>query len=189
MNLNAPSWDHLYEQAASQAGYFTTTQAAEAGFSSPLLHKYLARGKVARMRRGVYRLVHFPASEDEDLVVLWLWSERQGIFSHETALVRHELSNLLPHEVEMTVPRAWSRRRLRVPVGLRLHYSDLVPSDHAWHGPVPITNPARAVNECAAAGVSPEFIEQAIRQGLDRGIFTERDIAHAQKVVDAQVNS
>ena len=81
-----PSWDALYALAVGQVGHFTTAQAAEAGYSSPLLHKYLANGKVLRVRRGVYRLVHFPASEDEDLVVCWLWSDRQGVFSHETAL-------------------------------------------------------------------------------------------------------
>lgn len=69
---------------------------------------------------------HFPAGDDEDLVVLWLWSDREGVFSHETALVRHELSDLLPHEAEMTVPIAWTRRRLRVPRGLRLYYAEIL---------------------------------------------------------------
>ncbi len=179
MSAQPPSWDTLYALAVAQAGYFTTAQAAEAGYSLPLLHKYLANGKVVRVRRGIYRLVHFPSGEDEDLVVCWLWSERQGVFSHETALVRHELSDLLPHELEMTVPATWSRRRLRVPEGLRLHFDDLRPEDRAWHGAVPITAPARTVRDCAAAGVSPEFIEQAVEQGLARGLFSVNDVASA----------
>jgi CheY-like chemotaxis protein len=31
------------------------------------------------------RLVHFPAGEHEDLNAVWLWTERVGLFSHETA--------------------------------------------------------------------------------------------------------
>ena len=179
MATTSPSWDALYATAAAQAGHFTTAQAAEAGYSSPLLHKHLKAGRITRVRRGIYRLVHFPASDEEGLVVLWLWSDQQGVVSHETALSRHELSDVLPHEVEMTLPAAWSQRRLRVPEGLRLHYADLADQERSWHGPVPITTPARTVNDCAAAGVSPEFVEQAIEQGLARGLFARADVRPA----------
>ncbi len=84
-NRKGPSWDELSAVASTQGGYFTTAQAAQTGYSPPLLHKYLANWKIARTRRGVYRLVHFPSSEHEDLIVLWLWAEQQGVFSHETA--------------------------------------------------------------------------------------------------------
>lgn len=184
MSISRPSWHHLYEQAASQAGHFTTRQAAKAGYSPPLLHKYVANGKIGRVRRGVYRLVHFPASEDEDLVVYWLWSGQEGVFSHETALVRHGLSDLLPHQVEMTVPLAWRRRRLRIPKGLHLHYADVPPADRGWHGAVPMTRAARTVLDCASANVSPEFIEQAIRQGVQRGLFGAGEVAGAADSVE-----
>lgn len=176
MTIKGPSWDRLYEQAAGQAGYFTTAQATTAGYSSPLLQKYLANGKIFRERRGIYRLVHFPSSDDEDLVVFWLWSDRQGVFSHETALVRHQLSDLLPHEVELTLPVSWKRRRLRVPAGLRLHYADLPLQDRGWYGPVPITTALRTLRDCAAVHVSPEFLKQATQQGLARGLFTADDL-------------
>ncbi|MBW2256391.1 MAG: type IV toxin-antitoxin system AbiEi family antitoxin domain-containing protein [Deltaproteobacteria bacterium] len=185
MTTSGPSWDHLYERAVAQAGYFSTAQAAEAGYSPPLLHKYLQNGRIIRIRRGVYRLVHFPSGDDEDLVVHWLWSNQEGVFSHETALARHELSDLLPQDFEMTVPAAWRRRRLRVPDGLRLHYADLPDEDRAWHGPVPITTPARTVNDCARAGVSPEFLEQAFQQGLERGLFDEDEVDAARRAVVA----
>jgi len=37
------------------------------------------------LRRGIHRLVYFPAGQHEDLVALWLWSEQAGVFSHDTA--------------------------------------------------------------------------------------------------------
>src|ERR1700722_20609647 len=91
-----PDRDRLYEIAAAQEGLFTTQQAAEAGSSPQLLLHHLSSGTAVRVRRGIYRLVHFPAGEHEDLVSAWLWSEQMGVFSHETALSLHRLSYVLP---------------------------------------------------------------------------------------------
>src|SRR3954468_5580521 len=107
-----PSWDKLYELAAAQGGYFARSQANAAGYSDPLLHYYVTRRRLERTARGLFRLVHFPPSDDEDLVAAWLWSGRQGVFSHETALRLHLLSDVLPSEKHLTVPLAWRRRRL-----------------------------------------------------------------------------
>jgi predicted transcriptional regulator of viral defense system len=62
MTLDAkrPNWDRLFETAAGQSGCVTTKQAAEAGYSTHLLRKHIHAGRVARARRGIYRLVHFP---------------------------------------------------------------------------------------------------------------------------------
>ncbi len=104
---SAPNWDRLFESAVGQDGHFTTKQAEEAGYSPQLLAKYLKNGRVFRVRRGVYRIVHFPAGEHEDLATLWLWSEKAGVFSHETALMLHQLSDALPRKVNLTLPAAW----------------------------------------------------------------------------------
>ena len=94
----SPSWEDLYRLAEGQHGYFTIEQARSTGFSRHLLYHHIKAGRVARaVVRGVYRLVHFPASEHEHLVVVWLWSKSQGVFGHETALLLHELSDVLPH--------------------------------------------------------------------------------------------
>ncbi|MFT5460381.1 MAG: hypothetical protein ACI9K2_006900, partial [Myxococcota bacterium] len=67
----------------------------------------------------------------------------------------------------------------QVPEGLSLWFADLPDSDRTWHGPVPITTPARTVNDSAAAAVSPEFVHQAIEAGLRRGLFTRDDVTPA----------
>jgi len=82
-----------------------------------------------RVRRGVYRLVHFPAGDYEDLTTVWLWSEHMGVFSHQTALALHDLSDVLPSQVHLTLPNTWRSRRLRVPEGVVLHYGDVADSD------------------------------------------------------------
>jgi predicted transcriptional regulator of viral defense system len=176
----APTWDQLYGAAASQEGLFSTQQAAEAGYSPQLLAKYLANGRVQRVRRGVYRLVHFPAGEHEDLVAVWLWSDRQGLFSHETALALHELSDVLPSRVHVTVPAAWRRRRLRVPAGVVLHHGDVAPDERAWVGSVPITSPVRTIADCAVAHLSPEVLDKAVSDALRRGLASRDELAAAR---------
>src|SRR5436305_14351000 len=110
-----PDWDRLYETALAQEGHFTTQQALDAGYSSQLLVKYLNSGKIIRMRRTVYRLKHFPPGQQEALVALWLWSDRAGIFSHETALMLHALSDVLPAPAHLTVPAECRRGPVPLP--------------------------------------------------------------------------
>jgi predicted transcriptional regulator of viral defense system len=177
----APSWDRLFEIAVAQEGHFTTKQAAEAGYSPQLLLKYLKNGRVTRVRRGVYRIVHFPAGEHEDLTTIWLWSEGAGVFSHETALMLHQLSDALPHKAHLTLPSHWAKRRLRVPKGVVLHHADVPKHERVYVGPVPVTNAFRTLSDCVADHVSPEFIEAGIRQASARGLISKQDVSKIRK--------
>ncbi|HEX8823010.1 MAG TPA: type IV toxin-antitoxin system AbiEi family antitoxin domain-containing protein [Archangium sp.] len=167
---NPPDWERLYEVAAGQGGYVTTRQAQEAGYSLPLLTHHVKQGRLERARRGVYRLAHYPAGEHEDLIILWLWSQQAGVFSHETALCLHHLSDALPAVHHFTLPAAWARRRLRVPRGVRLYFADVAGADLVWVGGVPVTSPLRTLVDCATSAVLPEFIHSAYRQIQQRGL-------------------
>ncbi|MBL4848587.1 MAG: type IV toxin-antitoxin system AbiEi family antitoxin domain-containing protein [Planctomycetes bacterium] len=179
-----PDWDRLYEIAAGQAGLFTLRQAAEAGYSPQLLVHHGRGGRVARVRRGIYRIVHFPAGESQELVEVWLWSERAGVFSHETALALLELSDVLPASLHLTLPLSWKRRRLRVPEGVAVHHADIPGEERTWFDAVPITTPARALNDCAIAGLSPELLKQGAQQALRRGLVARSDLGHVEAVLE-----
>lgn len=176
-----PVWDLLYETAAGQGGYFTTQQAAKAGYSVQLLKKHIAAGRLTRVRRGVYRVVHFPAGEHEDLVELWLWSEQAGVFSHETALALHDLSDALPSRAHLTIPAKWQDRRLRVPGSVALHFADVAKRDRAWIGPVPVTSTMRTIADCIEASVQPDLIRQALMQAVSRGMIGSSEAASLRK--------
>ena len=173
-----PRWDRLYEVAAPQAGYLTLAQATAAGYSPPLIDHHIKARRLERVGRGILRLVQFPPGDNEDLVRLWLWSGQKGIFSHDTALMLHELADALPAKTHMTVPEAWQRRRLRVPRGLVLHHHDVRDRDTSWHGPVPVTGPLRTVVDATLEG-NPELAEQAARQGVHRRLFSREDLRRA----------
>lgn len=173
---SAPDWDRLFEVASEQAGYVTNRQAVAAGYSLPLLQFYVQKGRLERAQRGILRLVHYPPGDNEDLVPLWLWSEQKGTFSHETALMLHDLSDALPGKRHMTVPSAWSKRRFRLPKGLVLHFADLPEAAITWLGPVPLTTPLRTVVDCASANVADDLVRQAVQQGVRRGLFERAEV-------------
>jgi predicted transcriptional regulator of viral defense system len=178
-----PDWDRLFETAVAQSGLFTTHQAAKAGYSPQLLVHYVRIGRAVRVRRGVYRLVHFPAGEHEDLIAIWLWSERVGVFSHQTALMLHGLSDVLPAQVHLTLPTGWRRRRFRVPAGVVLHHDDVPPEQRGWFGAIPVTAPERTLNDCARQGLSPELLREATQQALRRGLVNKADLPDVKQAL------
>ena len=165
-----PDWDRLYEIAIAQDAHFTTRQAAAAGYSPQLLAKYLKNGRIRRLRRGIYRIVHCPAAEHEDLAVFWLWSELAGVFSHETALALHGFSDVLPAGVHMTLPARWKQRRVRVPRGLVLHHADVGEDERVWVGAVPVTSARRTLIDCAVDSVAPDLVRDAFGDAVNRGL-------------------
>lgn len=185
METRPPDWDLLFETANAQQGYFTTKQAAEAGYSSPLLFKHVRAGRMVRLRRGLYRLVHFPAGEHDELVTAWLWSERVGVVSHQTALALHGLSDVLPVNVHLSLPRAWRDRRFRVPSGIVLHHADVPADDRSWFGAVPITNPRRSLNDCARESLSPDLLRQAAQGAIRRGLVVRGDLGDVEESLRA----
>lgn len=174
-----PDWTSLFALAAAQDGHFTTAQAAEAGYSRPLLDHHVKAGRFQRIQRGIYRLRDFPFADHEDLVVAWLWSDQQGVVSHETALLLHGLSDVLPARVDLTVTESWRARRLKVPGIVRLHFAAIPDADRAWSGPVPVTTPLRTLADCVEDHVQPDLVDQGVRDGLRRGLFTESELREA----------
>ncbi len=180
----SPDWDRLFESAAAQDGLFTTQQAASAGYSPQLLAHHLAAGRMVRVQRGIYRIVHFPAAEHEDLAAVWLWSRHVGVFSHQTALALHDLSGVLPSQVHLTLPAPWKKRRVRVPDGVALHYGDVIERERRWFGPVPATAPLRTLEDCAAEHLPPDLLRGAALDALDRGLVARDELAAVESALE-----
>lgn len=167
--------DLLFELSRDQGGFFTTQQAGDIGITTPYLNFYLRAGHILRAGRGVYRLARFPSGDQEDLIPLWLATARDGVFSHETALALHQLSDALPSRVHISLPPSWRRRKL--PDGIERHYTGLAATEVWWVGAVPVTAPLRTLEDCAVAHVAPELVRQALRQAQARGMLREAEAA------------
>ena len=163
-----PDYDSLYETAESQAGYFTARQAQKHGFSWERLSDNVKHGRFLRLFRGIYRLRHFPSSAHEDLFVAWLRTGTHSVISHESALTLYNLSDALPGEVHVIVPRQASRRR----PGLRLHTNALRPEEITNRQGLPTTTAARTIADVATSGLAEELVVQAVQEALQRGLTT-----------------
>ncbi len=179
-----PSYDRLFEVATRQAGLFTTRQAAESGYSAQLLIHHVKAGNVRRVQRGIYRLVYFPASEHEELVLAWLWSEKVGVVSHESALSLHGLTDERPARVHLTVPSDWQRRRAREPECVVLHFEDVPPHHRTSVGSIPVTTAARTIAQCWRLSLDQE--QSACDEALRRGLASESDLATIVRRIHAR---
>lgn len=175
--------DQLYQVAEQQAGYFTAGQAESTGIDrSTLRHHARPGGRFERVRRGLYRLRHFPSSPHEHVVAAWLPLKATGaVVSHESALELYGLSDVIPSAVHVSVPR--TKRGVRPRSGVRIHTIEgqLGTDDLRTIDGVPVTSPERTLVDALEDGSPPEQIELAVRQAVDRGLTTPRRLREMVK--------
>ncbi len=178
--------DALFEIAEGQQGYFTTKQAADAGYQLGSQAHHAKSGNWIRVERGIYRLARFPSSSEEQLVIYSCWSrnragDREGVYSHQTALSIHELSDVNPSKLHMTVPSAF-RRSARVPKILVLHRANLDEKDVELRQGFSVTRPLRAIADLAETeSVSRGIVKQALTEGRQRGLITDREMSELRR--------
>jgi len=171
----------LFATAVEQGGYFTAKQAKEAGYDYSHLDYHVAAGNFVRRDHGLYRLANLPPSEHDDFIRLSLWSrnrldEPQAVISHESALVLHDLSELLPTQTHLTVPAGF---RKPAPEGCVLHKAALVPPDvEEWQG-MRITTPLRTLLDVARGDISQEQLDKAVGDALRNGLVRRSKLLSA----------
>jgi predicted transcriptional regulator of viral defense system len=181
MNDTTTNPDHskLFGIASEQAGYFTTAQAHDAGFSSPLIRHHVRTGRFTHVARGLYRLRDYPSTPREEVLAAWLRLAPKAVVSHESALDILGLSDVIPDAIHMTVPRTF--RKVTSLPGVTVHTtirpvrrSDIVNRDG-----VRLTNAARTIADVAEAGMAPDQVERAVRSAIERGFATRRQLRTA----------
>jgi predicted transcriptional regulator of viral defense system len=169
---NKESARTLFSTALGQGGYFTSRQALEAGYGYPHLEYHVGAGNFERVDHGLYRLTTIPPGEHDDLRRLALWSRNQkglpqAVVSHETALVLHELGELLPSTIHLTVPASF---RKSPPRGCVLHKGVLSPSEIEEREGFRVTAPLRTLLDVSLGEVSMEQLEKAVAEAIARGL-------------------
>lgn len=174
--------DALFAVAEGQQGYFTSKQATNAGYQLGSQAHHVKSGNWTRVERGIYRLTRFPQSSEEQLVIYALWSRNregrpEGVYSHQTALSIHELSDANPAKLHMTVPAAF-RRTAKPPNVLVLHRSNLNPKDIELRQGFAVTRPLRTIADLAVAeSTARDLVQQALMEGRRSGVITAREIS------------
>lgn len=176
----------LFTIAESQQGYFTTRQAKTCGYKDNT-HSYHTRsGDWIRVYRGIYRLAKFPHTERPDLMIWTLWSSNrkgkiEGIYSHQTALAIHHLSDVMPHKLHMTIPLSFRRNSPTPPV-LILHSNNLQKDEIMALDGYFVTTPFRTILDIIEdMSISHDLIIQAISNAYQNGLLTRAMIKRLLK--------
>jgi predicted transcriptional regulator of viral defense system len=170
-----PDMYGLQALALGQGGYFDRGDAQAHGVSDRLLHHYIHTGRFERVFPGVYRLTIAPLSPRDDLLQAWVWSSYRGAISHESALALFGLSDVLPSQVQVTVPPSFRRHTDRFDV----YHAELAEADTLPYEGLRVTTPARSIADAAATGTGPEQIHLAVAQALARGLASPAQLRAA----------
>lgn len=173
--MTSPDHNSLYQVAESHGGYFTAKEARGVGFSRDLLTHHTKGGLFERVAHGVYRLKRFPASPYEDLFIALLRTGPRSVISHGSALTLYELTDALPTQVHVTIPRTASRRRS----GIRLHTKAIESAEVTNREGLAVTTVSRTIADVASAGLAEEFVRQAIQEAIDRGLTSPAELRRA----------
>lgn len=184
--------DHLFAIAQGQNGFFTAKQAEAAGFQRRNHSYHVRAGNWAREGRGIFRLKHFPVSDEADLVVWSLWSRDRsdqpaGVYSHETALRIYDLSDLMPAKLHITVPKTF-RRSAPVPAVLVLHRENLDTTEVEEREGYKVTRPIKTILDLINAGTLPEeTVRSAFADAVQKGLITQSEIAQNQDALSGVI--
>ncbi len=177
----------LFKTADAQMGYFTSQQAEKAGISNKNHAYHVKVGHWKRIMRGIYRLNNYPLSDNEELMVWFLWSKNredtpQGVFSHETALDIYNLTDINPPHIHMIVPREFKRLN-PIPKVIKLHRNILKKSEIKSYLGMKITTPVKTLQDLAKKGsLSQEFLSQAVNEAVKKGLVTKSQISKNPKL-------
>lgn len=167
--LKKPDFDKLYQIAEQQVGLFSAKQAKTAGYSLERLADLTKRGKFERLRRGIYRLTHFPSSSRyEHIFLALLQAGPESVLSHDSVLAMNELSDVIPSGVHVIVPRSASRAKL----GLNIHTNKLLDDEITTVGGIRTTTIERAIADAIETGMAHQLAKQAIQQAIQRDLIT-----------------
>lgn len=169
--------------AAEQQGFIRSREVRELGIDPRRLNDYARRGLAEHVGRGLYRIDLVPRGDLDEFAQAAAWPDGRGTLSAETALDLHELCDVNPDHIDITVPRAYRTHR-DVPARYHLHRADLADEDRTWMRGVPIVTPARAIADAIEIGLRPSLIEQAIDTAAHQALITSNVEARLRTLAD-----
>lgn len=101
--------DRILQMAHDKNGIVTSTEVTNAGISRAHLTGLVDKGLLERVERGVYILPNVFEDEMFNLQTKF----KRGIFSHETALFIHNLTDRTPIKFSMTFPVGYNTKSLQ----------------------------------------------------------------------------
>jgi len=166
--------EELFAIAEEHDGLLTSKEARATCIQDSVLVRLAQRGRLERMTRGVYRIVHYAADRLAQYREAVLWAKAsQGpqriALSHETALLLYGISDANSSRVNLTVPTS-ARLRRKCPEWVAIHRANLPSQDIGEHERMPITTVSRSIMDVLLAthriDVARQSVSNAVREAL-----------------------
>jgi hypothetical protein len=175
----------LFQLAIEQGGYFTAAQARKIGYTYQAQTHNANAGNWLRIGRGLFRLAEWVPELHDDLIRWTLWSRSVAVVSHETALGVHGVGELESPYVHLTVPTGFTMANPAV----TLHYADLSDGDILRRAGFAVTTLIRSLIDVAGVSADDDQLGRAIREALERGSFTLRQLRARAEELDGHAAS
>lgn len=158
--------------ALRQLGLFTRAQAVGAGADHNVVARRKAAGSWIEVLPGIYRLSAYPRSWEQTLFEGVLYIGRGAVVSHLAAAALYGFDGVPPRpDPHISVP---TRCQKRLPPTHTLHVaSDLLRSDRAKIGPIPLTVPARTVVDLAGVIEDADTLELIYESARTKGFLDD----------------
>lgn len=170
-------WNEVMDAAVGNGGYVTPSLV---DIPAVELRKMVARGTLDSAGHGVYRVPALPFDRHDEFILARFWAAGRGVISHDSALLVHELCDINPTAVHLTIPTSY---RISRAGGERyeVHRADLSDSETTRIDAVVLTSIPRTLAD--AVGLAPDYlVRQAIDTAARRGAITP---AECNQLVDA----
>jgi predicted transcriptional regulator of viral defense system len=110
--------DLVIELLKENKGILTSSEAKESGVDYKTLQRMYRSGEIEKLGRGLYT----DPEQIEDEYFLTQYICKKGIFSHETALYFHDLTDRIPFQLMITIPSGYNTRLLKDKETYRFFY-------------------------------------------------------------------
>jgi predicted transcriptional regulator of viral defense system len=173
-------WQKALEIALDQHGLVTFENIVALGSDPALLRAWNKRGLVEKVGHGIYRFLHVPSTPMQSYMLATLWPSGRGVLSHDTALELHELCDINPDKIHLTLPPQYRPRR-RGGENYVVHWGRLADEDLSWHEGVRIVTPAVAISQAMDCAVPSQLVSQSLEVAAKLGLIPHDKLAELRK--------
>lgn len=177
----------LADLAEAQEGLVTTRQAEAHAVPRRDLSRLVQAGGYEHIGHGVYRVAGVPRPRLLELRVAWLQlapgtsvdqrTASDGVVSHTSAALVHDVGLLDPRTHEFTVPGPRRLRSRRDDVVI--HSAPLPDNDATWHDGLLVTTPRRTVADLASARTDGDHLAGVVSDILSARLARRDHLAAA----------
>ncbi|MBK5254164.1 MAG: abortive infection protein [Peptostreptococcaceae bacterium] len=113
------TWEKLQKIAEESGGIIKTAQVENEGIGRTALKKYVDESMLVRESQGIYTVNNNMIDEYKLLQA----RSRKLVYSYGTALYLHEMSDRVPHTIDVSVPQGYNGSRIKKEnPDVRFHY-------------------------------------------------------------------